>query len=59
MKDASLNPVLNGVRLPDGRIVAWAIAFPSVGAHLDPRSGEDFRQNRAERQHQAAYVLGQ
>lgn len=26
--DASLNPKLNGVRLPDGRVVPWAVAFP-------------------------------
>ena len=28
MKDASLNVGLNGIRLPDGRTVAWAVAFP-------------------------------
>lgn len=27
-RDASLDPKLNGVRLADGRVVAWAIAFP-------------------------------
>jgi len=26
--DASMNPKINGVRLPDGRVVAWAEAFP-------------------------------
>ena len=28
MQDASQNPALNGVRLPDGRVVSWAEAFP-------------------------------
>lgn len=26
--DASLDAELNGVRLPDGRVVSWAVAFP-------------------------------
>lgn len=26
--DASHDPKLNGVRLPDGRVVPWATAFP-------------------------------
>lgn len=26
--DASMNAALNGVRLPDGRLVPWAVAFP-------------------------------
>ena len=28
VQDASQNPALNGVRLPDGRVVSWAEAFP-------------------------------
>lgn len=26
--DASLDPILNGVQLPDGTVVSWAVAFP-------------------------------
>jgi hypothetical protein len=28
MKDASLNARINGVQMPDGQVVPWAVAFP-------------------------------
>jgi len=37
--DASLDPILNGVKLPTGDVVAWAVAFPrDFDAYLGRRT---------------------